>query len=83
MLTVLAAHCLFIARTVQWIRVCTAAHSTMDTHCTAHNLKEIPAEKILSFRKFLRAMPKPYNITDGDFVVGNITECSPVSWGLK
>ena len=55
---------------------CTAAHSTMDTHCTAHNLKEIPAEKNTEFCKFLRAMPKPYNITDGDFVVGNITECS-------
>ena len=38
---------------------CTAAHSTMDTHCTAHNLKEIPAEKNTEFCKFLRAMPKP------------------------
>ena len=62
MLTVLAAHWLFIARTVQWIRVAlrrTVQWIPMDTHCTAHNLKEIPAEKNTEFFKFLRAMPKP------------------------
>ena len=59
MLTVLAAHWLFIARTVQWIRVALRRTVTMDTHCTAHNLKEIPAEKNTEFCKFLRAMPKP------------------------
>ena len=38
---------------------CTAAHSTMDTHGTAHNLKEIPAEKNTEFCKFLRATSMP------------------------
>ena len=37
---------------------CTAAHSTMDTHCIAHNLQEIPAEQNTELCKFLRAMPK-------------------------
>ena len=32
--------------------MCTAAHSTMDTHCTAHNLKKIPLKKIQSFVNF-------------------------------
>ena len=60
------------------------AHSTIDTHCTARNLKKIPAElaSYVNFYKYFLQKPgmegngEPYNITDGDFVVGNITECS-------
>ena len=59
------------------------AHSTLDTHCTAR--KKIPAElncvNFYDFYKYFmqepgRAMGEPYNITDGDNVVGNITEYS-------
>ena len=58
------------------------AHSTIDTHCTARNLKKIPAEKnywvwsSTSNAEAGQGNGEPYNITDGDFVVGNITECS-------
>ena len=64
---------------------CTAAHSTMDTHCTACNLKKIPAGLIkkywvlkisTSYAEAGQGNGEPYNITDGDFVVGNFTECS-------
>ena len=59
MLTVLAAHWLFIARTVQWIRVALRRTVQWIRIALRHNLKKIPAEKNTEFCKFLRAMPKP------------------------
>ena len=69
-----------------WPRAgCFCAHNTIDTHCTARNFKKIPAglikkkywEKIsTSYAEAGQGNGEPYNITDGDFVVGNITECS-------
>ena len=59
------------------------AHSTINTHCTARNLKKIPAGEKKNWEKISTSSAEagkgngePYNITDGDFVVGNITECS-------
>ena len=90
MLTVLAAHWLFIARTVQWIRV--ALRCTVQWIRTAHNLKEIPAEKILSFVNFCelcRSRARQW----GQWVAIQYNRwrlcCRehhgmfPVSWGLK
>ena len=92
MLTALTAHWLFIARTGCLLRAqynngyalhCGAQYNGYALYCA--QLKGNPRwKKILSFVNFYKLCRsragqgngEPYNITDGDFVVGNITECS-------
>ena len=58
------------------------AHSTLDTHCTAR--KKTPAAlNCVNFYGFYeyyagarQGNGEAYNITDGEFVVGNITKCT-------
>ena len=59
MLTVLAAHWLFIARTVQWIRVALRRTVQWIRIALRTTERKSPLKKHTEFCKFLRAMPKP------------------------
>ena len=59
------------------------AHSRLDTHCTArkktpavNNISMISTSILYAGQQEPGSYGEPSNIADGDFVVGNITECS-------